>query len=272
MSQNLPTVLVFDSGVGALSVGGEIHSRLPSLNLIYALDSAGFPYGEWPESELTSHICNTAERLVAHYQPDLLVLACNSASTAVLPGLRSTLSIPVVGVVPAIKPAANQSRSKVIGLLATPGTVARAYTAQLIQDFAADCCVISVGDAALAPAIERWFWDGLLADDVCERVARQFASHPRAAEMDTLVLACTHFPLAAGQLSEQLPQLALVDSGAAIARRVEQLLGSTQPAVTQKEIAGDQTAVIIGDLPASEILQKRLAERGVMQIELFSER
>ncbi len=272
MSQNVPTVLVFDSGVGALSVGGEIHARLPSLNLIYALDSAGFPYGEWAESELTSHICKTTERLVAHYQPDLLVLACNSASTAVLPALRSTLSIPIVGVVPAIKPAANQSRNKVIGLLATPGTVARAYTAQLIQDFAADCCVISVGDAALAPAIEHWFWNGSLADEVCERVARQFANHPRAAEMDTLVLACTHFPLVASQLAKHLPELALIDSGAAIARRVEQLLDSKLTTGSPHDMAGEQIAVIVGDQPASEILQKRLVERGLTRVELFSGR
>jgi len=269
VQQHSPTVLVFDSGVGALSIGGEIHSRLPWLNLTYALDSAGFPYGEWPEEELTAHICTTARRLAEHYQPDLLVMACNSASTAVLPALRATLSIPVVGVVPAIKPAAILSRSKVIGLLATPGTVTRAYTSQLIQDFAEDCCVISVGDGSLAPVIERWFWHGELASDTGAHLALEFSRHPRAQEMDTLVLACTHFPLLADHLATHFPGVALIDSGAAIARRVEQLLAT--PAQS-REAAGTQKAVIIGDHCASAVLQQRLEERGITRNELFSGR
>ncbi|MFT5032366.1 MAG: glutamate racemase [Bermanella sp.] len=267
MTQTSPTVLVFDSGVGALSVGGEIHSRLPSHNLIYALDSAGFPYGEWPETALSAHICQTAERLVAHYQPDLLVVACNSASTTVLPTLRAALSIPVVGVVPAIKPAASQSQSKVIGLLATPGTVARSYTAQLIRDFAADCCVITVGDATLAPAVEQWFWTGELSAAVCNRVAQQFAHHARAADMDTLVLACTHFPLLAQKLAAHFPGLSLIDSGEAIARRVKQLLPAPEAGCAA---TGEQLAVIIGKRCASAVLEKNLAERGIKRTELFS--
>lgn len=266
MPQTSPTVLVFDSGVGALSIGGEIHARLPALNLIYALDSAGFPYGEWPETALTTHICNTVQSLVSHYQPDLLVLACNSASTAVLPALRAALAIPVVGVVPAIKPAASQSRSKVIGLLATPGTIARAYTAQLIQDFANDCHVIAVGDAALAPAIEHWFWQGELSDAVCSRVAQQFSRHSCVAEMDTLVLACTHFPLLASRLIDYFPDVSLIDSGAAIARRVEQLL----PIQHQHQESGERLAVIIGEQAASDVLRRHLVERGVARVELFS--
>lgn len=267
MPQTSATVLVFDSGVGALSIGGEIHSRLPGLNLIHALDSAGFPYGQWPEQELTAHICQTALRLVEYYRPDLLVLACNSASTAVLPALRAALSIPVVGVVPAIKPAASQSRSKVIGLLATPGTVARAYTAQLIQDFAEDCCIIPVGDATLAPAVEQWFWTGELADDTGARIAQRFAEHPRAAQMDTLVLACTHFPLLAGHLAGHFPGVTLIDSGAAIARRVEQLLNPAPTSMT-----GAQTAVIVGERAASEVLELRLNERNISHIEQFNGR
>lgn len=265
MPQTSSTVLVFDSGVGALSIGGEIHSRLPSHNLIFALDSAGFPYGEWPEAALTAHICETVLKLESHYRPDLLVLACNSASTAVLPALRAALSIPVVGVVPAIKPAASQSRSKVVGLLATPGTIARAYTAQLIQDFAADCCVVAVGDASLAPAIEHWFWHGELSDEVCHRVARQFFQHPRAADMDTLVLACTHFPLLASRLGAYFPGVTLIDSGEAIGRRVAQLL----PAY-QHSAAGERVAVIVGEREASAVLRQHLAERSINRVELFT--
>lgn len=259
-------VLVFDSGVGALSIGTEIHRRLPGVELVHALDSGGFPYGEWREEDLTGHICNAVSALVRHYSPALMVLACNSASTAVLPALRASLSIPVVGVVPAIKPAAAHSRSRVIGLLATPGTVARAYTRQLIDDFAADCCVIAVGNAALAPAVEDWFWEGREAPAVYAAIGQQFAAHPRFPEMDTVVLACTHFPLVAAQLARQLGDVTLIDSGAAIARRVEQLL---EPAVLDTAEPSHQ-AVILGERSVSSTLRQRLRERGIEHLERFS--
>lgn len=266
-STSSPTrALVFDSGVGALSIGAEIRQRLPGIELIHALDSGGFPYGEWQEEALTQHICSAASALVRHYSPDLMVLACNSASTAVLPALRASLAIPVVGVVPAIKPAAAHSRSRVIGLLATPGTVARAYTRQLIDDFAANCCVIAVGDASLAPAVEDWFWEGREAPAVYATIGQRFAEHLRFPEMDTVVLACTHFPLVAQQLAEQLGDVALIDSGEAIARRVEQLLG---PALHNAAKPSHQ-AVILGERSVSSTLRQRLRERGIERLERFS--
>lgn len=267
MNNSAPRVLVFDSGVGSLSIGREIHSRLPALNLLYALDSAGFPYGEWDENKLTEHICTTVMALVEQTKPDLMVLACNSASTAVLPALRQKLSIPVVGVVPAIKPAAKLSRSGVIGLLATPGTVRRPYTAQLITDFAQNCTVISVGNAELAPAIERLYWSGDQAESLYARIADTFAQHPRCNEMDTLVLACTHFPLIAGELSEHFPGVRLIDSGEAIARRVEQLL-APQTGGGHAE----QRALIIGDRPFSETFRQRLQALGIEHVVRISVR
>ncbi len=257
-----PTVLVFDSGVGSLSIGGEIHRRLPHLNLIYAMDSGGFPYGEWEEAALSAHICATITALVEQTRPDLLVVACNSASTTVLPALRARLTLPVVGVVPAIKPAAALSRSRVIGLLATPGTVRRQYTAQLIKDFAADCCVISVGSSALAPAIEQQFWEGTDHPELYQTLAAEFAHHPRSAEMDTLVLACTHFPLVAVQLREYFPGVHLVDSGEAIARRVESLLDPTLPAAGPP---GDQRVIVLGERKVSAHFLEELAAQGISQ-------
>ena len=266
-TQTAPRVLVFDSGVGSLSIGRQIQCRLPALNLIYALDSAGFPYGEWDEEKLTHHICATVLALIAKIQPDLIVLACNSASTTVLPALRHQLSIPVVGVVPAIKPAASQSLSGVIGLLATPGTVKRPYTAQLIADFASHCTVLRVGSAELAPAVEHLYWNGEQPAGLYARIADQFAQQPRFAEMDTLILACTHFPLVAEQLAPHFPGVRLIDSGEAIARRVEQLL-----APQTGEGVAESYALVIGDRALTPAFREKLEEFGISRIEQISGR
>lgn len=262
-----PRILVFDSGVGSLSIGRQIQRRLPATQLIYALDSAGFPYGEWDEEKLTDHICATVLTLVTKTQPDLMVLACNSASTTVLPALRQQLSIPVVGVVPAIKPAASQTLSGVIGLLATPGTVKRPYTAQLIADFASHCTVLRVGSAELAPAVEHLYWSGESPTDLYPRIASQFEQQPRFAEMDTLILACTHFPLIADQLAPYFPGVKLIDSGEAIARRVEQLL-----APQTGTGASESHALVIGDRRVSPSFRQKLETFGISRIEQINAR
>ena len=260
-SDRSPRILIFDSGVGSLSIGAEIHALLPELDLLYVMDRGGFPYGLWQEQALVAHICQKVHEVLQRHAVDLLVMACNSASTVVLPALREQLSLPVVGVVPAIKPAAQHSRSRVIGLLATPGTVARPYTAQLIADFAADCCVISVGSTELAPAVEALFWSGHDAPDTWQRVAEQFRCHPRAAEMDTVVLACTHFPLVRDRLAAWLPGMTWIDSGQAIARRVQQLLleDGWQPG----SAPGQQALFLLGAREPSEALSAELKKRGI---------
>ena len=158
--------------------------------------------------------------------------------------------------------AASLSRSRVIGLLATPGTVRRQYTAQLINDFASDCCVISVGSSALAPAIERQFWEGTDHPELYQTLAAEFAGHPRAPDMDTLVLACTHFPLVAAQLREYFPGVSLVDSGEAIARRVESLLG---PALPTGDQPGEQRVIVLGERRVSAHFLKKLSAQGISQ-------
>ncbi|HEX7762179.1 MAG TPA: glutamate racemase, partial [Cellvibrio sp.] len=129
-----PSILVFDSGVGGLSVAREIQQRLPQVSLVYASDNAFFPYGTKGEAELIARVDLVIRTLLDRYAVDILVIACNTASTLALPHLRSQLSLPIVGVVPAIKPAATQSKTGVIGLLATPATVARPYTHELIRE------------------------------------------------------------------------------------------------------------------------------------------
>lgn len=252
-----PRVLIFDSGVGSLSVGAAIHEFIPQANLLYAMDHGGFPYGEWQEAALVTHICQAVTALLKKYPADIVVIACNSASTAVLPALRCLLNIPVIGVVPAIKPAALHSRNGVIGLLATPGTVNRAYTAQLIDDFASQCCVVSVGSRILAPAIESLFWNNTAIDEVLLQIKAALYAHPRAAEMDTVVLACTHFPLIQKPLAELMPALTWIDSGEAIARRVIHIIKEFNLPLNSDSKEGNQEVLILGGAPATPILKAR---------------
>lgn len=258
--EHRPQVLVFDSGVGSLSIGAEIHHLLPDIDLLYAMDRGGFPYGMWQEDALVEHILQRIHTLLQRHRIDIVVVACNSASTAVLPSLRQQVSLPVVGVVPAIKPAALQSKSRVIGLLATPGTIKRRYTAELIDTFASDCTVLSVGAEALAPAVETLFWQDEDSPDVWQSVATAFHQYPSAKALDTIVLACTHFPLVKPQLAKHLPGINWIDSGEAIARRVKDLLENNRYIRGGK---GRQRACILGAEAASQTLGDKLATRGI---------
>ncbi|GAB6263385.1 glutamate racemase [Photobacterium sp. R1] len=217
----MKTILIFDSGVGGLSVYQEIYRQLPHYQYIYAFDDAAFPYGELDESTLierTLHIVNT---LVDKHQADLVVIACNTASTIVLPHLRAALSQPVVGVVPAIKPAAQLSQSKVVGVLATPATVKRQYTQSLIQEFASDCEVHLLGTTRLVEMAEMKLRGGRV--DLSELAA--ILQPWESTAIDTVVLGCTHFPLMKEEIETVFPQARhVIDSGNAIASRVKSLL------------------------------------------------
>lgn len=220
-----PRILVFDSGVGGLSVAREIQQRLPLNPLVYASDNAFFPYGTKGETELIARVDVVIGELLLRYPADILVIACNTASTLTLPYLRSKLSVPIVGVVPAIKPAALMSKTGVIGLLATPATVARPYTHELIREYAANCRVISLGSSELVQIAEQKLRGEVIDANAIGRIAQELMRADQAGQMDVLVLACTHFPLLKDELMQHLPaQLKLIDSGAAIARRVEFLL------------------------------------------------
>jgi glutamate racemase len=221
----VPRILVFDSGVGGLSVAHEIQQRLPLNPLVYASDNAFFPYGTKGEEELIARVDMVIRELLERYPADILVIACNTASTLTLPHLRSKLDLPIVGVVPAIKPAALMSKTKVIGLLATPATVARPYTHELIREYASDCQVVSLGSSELVQIAEQKLRGEVVDPDAIGEITQKLMRVDNAGKLDVLVLACTHFPLLKAELAQQLPaQLTLIDSGAAIARRVEFLL------------------------------------------------
>lgn len=230
-------ILVFDSGVGGLSIVQALRERIPSLPLVYACDNAAFPYGEKSADWLKKRVLKVITGLIEGIQPCLIVLACNTASTLTLPELRQNLNLPVVGVVPAIKPAACMTRSGHIGLLATCGTVSRSYTQELIDNFAADCQVIKVGSNNLVELAELYLAGGQVADQDLLKILQPLLAEPR---LDTVILGCTHFPLLQAQLARVAeeagaPAWQWIDSGAAIARRVVHLLkeaGYPNPAST----------------------------------------
>lgn len=259
-----PAVLVFDSGVGGLSVAREIQQRLPYVSLVYASDNAFFPYGTKGEAELIDRVDLVIRRLLERYPVDILVIACNTASTLALPHLRSYLDLPIVGVVPAIKPAAIASKTGVIGLLATPATIARPYTHELIRTYAPDCEVISVGSSELVQIAEQKLRGETLDKAAISEIINVLMHMNAAERMDTLVLACTHFPLLKEELAQQLPaHIQMIDSGEAIARRVEFLLAdkfSVTPTTPPEHLAVFTKATV-----AAKQLAPALARFGIFQ-------
>ncbi|HSP58234.1 MAG TPA: glutamate racemase [Halomonas sp.] len=215
-------VLVFDSGVGGLSVVGALRRRLPDASLAYACDNAMMPYGRRKDDWLIPRILAVCEEAVAASECSALLLACNTASTLALAPLRARLRVPVIGTVPAIKPAARLSQSRHIGLLATSATVSRPYTLQLIRDFAADCRVTRVAADALVVQAERWLAGDPLDTTVIREALAPLWVDP---DLDVVVLGCTHFPLLKDALVEVSPSgVRWVDSGEAIARRVAEVV------------------------------------------------
>lgn len=238
-----PQILVFDSGVGGLSIINEIRQQLPHYSLTYASDNGFFPYGTKGEEELVDRVHLVLEACVTACQPDLIVVACNTASTVALPRVREYFNLEIVGVVPAIKPAASLSKTKTVGLLATPGTIKRAYTQQLITDFASDCRIIPVGSSELVQIAEKKlrredidleqirdilspFFNDQNLDSSVDTSSNTIKGDAKSrAKVDTIVLACTHFPLLQSELQQCAPYpVQWVNSGDAIARRVNHLI------------------------------------------------
>lgn len=231
-------VLVFDSGVGGLSVFDAIAASGRAFELDYAADNAWLPYGLKTDEQLRDRVPALLTRLVEQWAPEAVVVACNTASTIALEQVRAALTIPVVGVVPPIKPAAAATRTGVIGLLATPATVQRAYTNDLIAQFAGDKRVIRFGSAALVEAAERKLrGDNVGSTAVAEAMEGLFGA-PGGAEIDVVALACTHFPLLAAELAAAAPRPCIwMDSGEAIARRLTHVLIAEEGAPSVRRAA-----------------------------------
>ena len=219
-------ILLFDSGVGGLTVYRELAAARPQANYIYVADDAAFPYGALSEPALVERVVGLIGELIEAHQPNLVVIPCNTASTIVLPDLRKRFTVPFVGTVPAIKPACAASVTKRVAVLGTEATVAREYTRALIRDYAQGCEVTLVGSKNLAGYTEAELRGAPAGDDaVRAEITPCFRDDGK--RTDTVVLACTHYPL----LLERLQRLApwpvnFVDPAPAIARRVIDLLGA----------------------------------------------
>ena len=234
-----PTILVFDSGLGGLTVLEAVRRARPDARYVYAADDAAFPYGRLSEADLVARVLDVMGQLIAAHRPDLVVIACNTASTLVLPALRQRFTTPFVGVVPPIKPAAATTRSGLITLLATPGTVARSYTRDLIATYASACAVTLVGSRNLATFAEAEM-AGTPVDDatLLAEIATCFVSAGDGRRTDVVCLSCTHYPLLLPRLRALAPwPVTWIDPAPAIARRVVQLLGQGSRAETHGVLA-----------------------------------
>lgn len=251
-------ILVFDSGLGGLTVLREIAKARPDATLTYLADDAAFPYGRLADDVLVERVAAVIEHYLALLNPSLVVIACNTASTLALPVLRARFRVPFVGTVPAVKPACAQSKTKRVSVLATPATVRRDYTHELVNEFAHGCKVTLVGGeqlAALAEAALRG--EPVDEDEIRREIAPAFVDD--GVRTDTVVLACTHYPLIFDRLTRLAPwPVSWVDPAPAIARRAAQLLGPEGP-----RVAAPGRVYFTSGSMVSEPLLKELAGFGL---------
>jgi glutamate racemase len=234
-----PTILVFDSGLGGLTVLREIVGARPDAHYLYVADDAFFPYGHHGEDQIIARVVPLIGELIENHAPDLVVIACNTASTLVMSHLREQYKVPFVGTVPAIKPACARSKTKRVSVLGTKGTVKREYTRALIRDFSQGCEVTLVGSAELASLAEAALSGVEVSDaEISAELAPCFVGYGDSdlARTDTVVLACTHYPLLMDRFVRLAPwPVDWIDPAPAIARRVSDLL---KPAGNEADHAG----------------------------------
>ena len=251
-------LLFFDSGVGGLSVLEPTRALLPAASIVYLADNAGFPYGARSEADIAERVPALLQPAVERFDPRLVVIACNTASTIALDHARAALDLPIVGTVPAIKPASEMSSSRVIGVLGTQATVRQPYVDDLAARFAADCTVIRHGSPELVELAEAKLAGGAVSVEAVRAAAQPMFDAERGSEIDVIVLACTHFPLLGDELRAAYPGVALVDGGPGIARRIAYLTrGQSWPAEPSSGVA-----LFTGDLP-NESLLAALARYGL---------
>jgi glutamate racemase len=244
------TIVVFDSGLGGLTVHREVVAARPHANFIYVADDAAFPYGALPEDTLVARVAGLIGELIEAHRPDIIVIACNTASTIALPELRRRFSVPFVGTVPAIKPACATSITRRVSVLGTEATVAREYTRALIRDYAQDCEVTLVGSKKLAAYAEAELAGAPASDEaLLTEIAPCFRDD--GARTDTVVLACTHYPLLIARLRQLSPwPVNFIDPAPAIARRVGDLLGPGSPPGAWPDAGGMRAIFTSGRAPA----------------------
>jgi glutamate racemase len=238
------SVLFFDSGIGGLTVLREARVLMPDRRFVYVADDAAFPYGAWEEPRLKEHIIGLFGQLLERFRPAVSVIACNTASTLVIDALREVFpGHPFVGTVPAIKPAAERTRSGLVSVLATPGTVKRQYTRDLIRDWGSRCHVRLVGSTMLATLAEIYMRDGFVDEEAVRAEITPCFIEQDGRRTDIVVLACTHYPFLVNRMRKTAPwPVDWLDPAEAIARRALSLLASEalvpdDPAATEPDIA-----------------------------------
>lgn len=219
-------VLVFDSGIGGLTVLREARVLMPGRRFVYVADDAAFPYGDWEERALAARIVALFGGLIKAHRPQIVVVACNTASTIVLADLRAAYpGTPFVGTVPAIKPAAERTASGLVSVLGTPGTVARQYTRDLIADWARKCHVRLVGSSRLAALAETYMRSGFVDEEAVRAEIAPCFIERDGRRTDIVVLACTHYPFLVNRMRKTAPwPVDWIDPAEAIARRALSLL------------------------------------------------
>ncbi len=255
-------LLIFDSGIGGLSVLRAVREKLPDAPIIYAADYAGLPYGTKSEAEIAARVPALLGRLVERYRPRLVTIACNTACTIALGHVRAALDVPVVGTVPAIKPANETTRTGVIGLLGTAATIRQPYVDRLQSDHAAGMTLLRHAAPELVHAAESKLRGESVDPEIYADAMRGLTNHPDGDRLDVVALGCTHFPLVADELRAISPKMRFVDGAAGIARRIAHVThGQTWPVERPEGIF--VTTGAVGDV---ESLRPALADHGLTQI------
>jgi len=257
-------LLILDSGVGGLSVLREIRALLPNAPIVYAADNEAYPYGTKASAEIEARIPALLRRLAGRYDPALIVIACNTASTIALDPVRAALRLPIVGTVPAIKPAALRSKTRTIGVLGTDATIVQPYVDRLAAAFAADCVVIRHGSAELVDLAEAKLRGEAGDPAIFARILDGLLARPAGEQIDTIVLACTHFPLVEAELAAAAPpSLAFVHGAGGIARRTAWLLRDHR----WPDAPGEGVAVFTARSPLIDAYRPALAGFGLTRVE-----
>jgi len=263
---SLSPILLFDTGVGGLTVHDALRKIAPDLPVIYAADYAGIPYGEKTEAEVAARVAGLLGRMAERYQPRLACIACNTASTIALGMVREVLEIPIVGTVPAIKPAAALTRTGAIALVGTKATIRQAYVDDLEARFAGDKTLLRIAAPELVDLAEGKLRGKAVSDEPIRHIAARLNAMADGATVDTIVLACTHFPLLREEFAEVFGASAqLIDGADGIARRIVSLL----PGSDAKRASPDRF-VVTGPADKANDLQSALASRGFGVVESFN--
>jgi len=253
------SVLVFDSGIGGLTVLREARVLMPDRRFIYVADDDAFPYGDWEETELLERMVGLFGELIENWHPEIIIIACNTASTLAISALRKAYpGQTFVGTVPAIKPAAERTSSHLVSVLATPGTVRRQYTRDLIDEWASKVDVHLVGSTRLAALAETYMRGGLVDEAAVKAEIEPCFTEKDGKRTDIIVLACTHYPFLVNRMRKMAPwPVDWIDTSEAIARRAASLIATSPTADEKGEVREDEVAVFTSgqpDPPTAQLL------------------